>query len=121
MALSRIQHLLEQVTRFEEHADEFYRLVESRIPELKGWLTRGSTDRQHQENLRQHAESIDTRIRQTAAGMKQAIDKIAKEIAAQISQSDKSLSLACTLDRDGKLIQMRRIVSPDAYASRHGH
>ncbi len=101
----------EEHGQFRDPIEEFWSMVEKRVPQLKSTLTRTSTDAKHRQQLKEH---IKTSL-EGLLGVWQDIDDLARRTkeALHIEMADDAppLTLAATIDSGGTVTRLQRVIA----------
>ncbi len=109
--LTRIEELEQDHATARDWMNEFRKLAENRVSELKGTMTRESTDAEHQGKLKEHIAGTSERTFKLWSEVGELADRVRDEIRQEVTEESQPLSLAVTVNSSGEISKLQRTIA----------
>jgi hypothetical protein len=108
VALRRIESMRQDLDGFERHTTEFRRMVEQRIPTLRGFLSFDSTDLTYQNELTLMLKEVSASLRDQSAELRKVVDTTEANLQAFMTDRGQ-VALVVDRDRNGRIRKVAQL------------
>lgn len=107
LALERLNTLQTDLSAWYDHQREFYKMIENRLPQLKGWFDSGQ---KKQERLSQQAKSSEIQLHQAGAQVRELVSQTIQAAQAQLQETSQPLPLLVELNEQGQVTKAWKLL-----------